>query len=379
MSQRGRVLVIGGGIGGLATALGLRQAGWEVEVFERAPALREVGAGIALWSNGLRALDRLGVGDAVRTAGLLHDGGAIRSAGGDVLLRLGAGAEGAVGALGCMIHRADLLDVLARAVGASTVRTGRTLHALEQEHGRVVAHFTDGSRAEGDLVVGADGIHSAVRTALFGEIPPRYAGYTVWRWVAPFPIERTHPGETWGSGARFGHAALPGGRVYVFATCDMPEGWKAARGERAELERIFGGWHAPIPDLVAGAPEGAILRNDCHDLPPLRAWGRGRVTLLGDAAHAMTPNLGQGACQALEDAVVLARWLGRGGDPESALRSYEAERRPRAVGFQKRSWSAGVVGQWAHPVAVRARELLARHVMSRLQGAQLRALEAVEL
>lgn len=380
MGDRGRALVIGGGIGGLATALSLRQVGYEVEVFERAPELTEVGAGIALWANGLRALDRLGVGDAVRGAGLLHDGGAIRNAAGEILMGLTPSPEVAPdGWLGCMIHRADLLAVLAAAVGPGAVRTGRVFRGYAERDGRVAAFFEDGTEAQGDLLVGADGIHSRVRAALGHPVAPRYAGYTIWRWVTDFPVHRTLPGETWGSGARFGHAALPHGRVYVFATADAPAGGRGGSGEVPELMRTFGAWHAPIPELIGAAEEVAILRHDCYDIRPLRSWGRGRCTLLGDAAHAMTPNLGQGACQALEDAVILGRWLTREADPERALRGYERERRSRTARFQSRSWSAGVLGQWAHPLAVGVREVLARRVLSRLQGAQMKEMMRVQL
>jgi 2-polyprenyl-6-methoxyphenol hydroxylase-like FAD-dependent oxidoreductase len=377
-----KALIIGGGIGGLATALSLRKAGLTVEVFERAPALEEVGAGIALWANGLRALDRLGVGEAVRAAGRLHDGGAIRSANGRVLLDLAGfslpGGEGG-GWLGCMTHRADLLSVLADAVGASTVHTGREFQRLELRQDRVTAAFSDGSVAEGDVLVGADGIHSEVRASLQGPVPLRYAGYTVWRWVAAFDEARVLTGETWGAGARFGQAALPGNRVYAYAAADAAPGGRGAAGERRELERLFGSWHDPIPALIEAADPEAILRHDCYDMRPLRAWGSGRCTLLGDAAHAMTPNLGQGACQALEDAVVLGRCVAPGGDVSAALRAYERERRRRTARFQNRSRSAGAMGQWASPLAVRTRSFLARRLLPHLQRAQMREMLDVEL
>ena len=374
----GRAVIVGGGIGGLATAISLRRAGWEVEVLERAPALAEVGAGIALWANGLQALDRLGVGERVRAAARRHDGGAIRNAAGDTLMVLSEPDTSAADEwLGGMIHRADLLAALADAAGA--VRTGAEVVGVAPSGDAVVTTLADGSTVESDVAVGADGIRSAVRRSILGDVPLRYAGYTVWRWVADFPSERLLAGETWGPGARFGQAALADGRAYVYATCDAPPGQHGAQGELPLLRERFASWHAPIPDLVNAAAEAEILRNDCFDIRPLRAWGRGRVTLVGDAAHAMTPNLGQGANQALEDAVVLGRCLARERDPERALRGYEAERRPRAARFQRRSWSAGALGQWSHPAAVRLREMLARRVLSRLQGRAMRTMQRVEL
>lgn len=375
--MRRHAVIVGGGIGGLAAALGLRAAGWEVTVLERAPRMEEVGAGISIWANGLRALDRLGVGEAVRAAAVPYHGGAIRTSAGDTLFEV-APPETLPGGewFGAMIHRADLLAVLAGAVGVEGIRTGSEVAGIETSGEGVVARLADGSEVAGDVLIGADGIRSTVRREILGEVAPRYAGYTIWRWVAPFPGARIRPGESWGSGARFGQAALPGERAYVYATLTAPAGGRGAAGERAELERVFSHWHHPIPDLIAAAPEDAILRNDAYDIPPLPSWGRGRVTLLGDSAHAMTPNLGQGACQALEDAVALSDRLGNAPDVERALRGYETQRRRRAASFQRRSRSAGAVGQWRHPLALRARELLARVVLSRLSEREMRAIAA---
>jgi 2-polyprenyl-6-methoxyphenol hydroxylase-like FAD-dependent oxidoreductase len=306
-----------------------------------------------------------------------YRGGAIRTSGGDTLFDVAAPEVLPDGRwLGAMIHRADLLAVLAGAVGADGIRTGAEVTGVESRGERVVARLADGSEVAGDVLIGADGIRSTVRRDILGEVAPRYAGYTIWRWVAPFPGSRLRPGESWGAGARFGQAALPGERAYAYATLSTPAGGRGAAGERRELERVFSGWHAPIPDLVAAAPEAAILRNDSYDLPPLRAWGRGRVTLLGDAAHAMTPNLGQGACQALEDAVALSEWLRDAPDVERALRGYETQRRRPTASFQRRSRSAGAVGQWRHPLALLARRVLARTVLSRLSEREMRAIAA---
>jgi 2-polyprenyl-6-methoxyphenol hydroxylase-like FAD-dependent oxidoreductase len=372
-------LVIGAGIGGLAAALGLRRAGWSVSVFERAPEIAEVGAGIAIWANGLRTLDALGVGAAVRALGLPDGEGWLRDWRGAPLLPLAtAEARARYPELGLMLHRADLHALLLEALGRDAVRLDARLVDLADDGEGVEAVFADGTRARGDLLVGADGLHSVVRARLHGEAPPRYAGYTAWRAVVPFDAARLRPGESWGRGARFGHAPLPDGRVYMFATRNAPAGERGRGGERAELLRTFGDWHDPIPALLDAVREEDVLRNDVYDRPVLRRWGRGRITLLGDAAHPMTPNLGQGACQALEDAVVLARHLAGGADAEPALRAYEAERAPRANAFVTRSRQAGAVGQWTHPLAVRLRTGLVRHVIGRLQPRQLAEMAAFQ-
>jgi 2-polyprenyl-6-methoxyphenol hydroxylase-like FAD-dependent oxidoreductase len=376
MATKGKALVIGGGIGGLAAALGLRRGGWEVEVYERAPEIREVGAGLTLWANGLRALELLGVGQAVREVSLPDAEGGVWSREGELLIpATGRELLERYGGL-VALHRAELQRLLLDALGAEHVRCGAELAGFAQDARGVTARFADGSEAAGDVLVGADGLRSAVRAGVHGAAPPVYAGYTSWRAVLPFPVDRLRPGETWGPGARFGRVPLRDGRVYWYATRNAPEGARAAGGEKAELREAFRGWHDPVPALVEATDEGAILRTDLYDRPPLRRWGTGRVTLLGDAAHPMTPNLGQGAGQALEDAVVLARSLADAGDVEPALRRYEAVRAPRANAFVVRSRRVGQIGQWEHPVAVRLRTWLARHVFPRMQAGQLEFIAA---
>lgn len=367
----GRALVIGGGIGGLAAAIGLRREGWDVEVYERADELRAAGAGVALWANALEVLDRIGVGDRVRATGVPNADGWVYDWRGERLLPVATPALRArFGELGFVLHRAELQEILLDALEPGVVRLGTEVQDVEEDGDEVVATFADGRTARGDVLIGADGVHSAVRTSLFGPRQLRYAGYTVWRAVVPFEADRLLPGETWGRGARFGRAPLGGDRAYVFATQNAEPGGRSADA-KAELRRLFGDWHDPIPELIEAMREEDILRHDISDLPLLDEWGRGRITLLGDAAHAMTPNLGQGACQALEDAVVLARWMGDGGAVEPALRGYEAERKPRVAEFVRRSWQVGRVGQWSHPVAVKLRAGLARHVLGRMQPRQI--------
>jgi 2-polyprenyl-6-methoxyphenol hydroxylase-like FAD-dependent oxidoreductase len=345
-----KAIIIGGGIGGLASAVALARRGWQVEVLERAPEFTEVGAGLSVWANGLRALDALGVGEAVRRHAALEGQGGIQDNGGRWLARTnGAELERRYGPT-VMIHRADLLAVLCAAVPAEALRSGVTVNGVQPDG--TVAHSGGESRA--DLVVGADGIHSVARRSVWPDAPPpRYAGYTAWRMITP-PVPVGESSESWGAGERFGYVPLADGRVYCFATANAPEG--ADGGGLPGLRRRFGGWHDPIPALLEAADPGAVLHDDLYELPPLAAYTGGKVALVGDAAHAMTPNLGQGAGQALEDAVVLAKTV----DGAGGLDAYDRLRRPRTQKIALRSHRIGVAAQWASPAAVTLRNTALR-------------------
>jgi 2-polyprenyl-6-methoxyphenol hydroxylase-like FAD-dependent oxidoreductase len=225
------------------------------------------------------------------------------------------------------------------------VRLGRTCVGFEQQPDRVIARFVDGTTAIGDLLVGADGLHSRIRATLHGESHPSYAGYTVWRAVVRFDPARITAGETWGPRGRFGIFPVRDGRVYWYASVNAPEGERAEPGERRLLQRVFDGYHDPIPALIEASAEESIVRNDSYDRPPLARWGEGCVTLLGDAAHPMTPNLGQGACQAIEDAIVLAERLRGAADVPGALRAYEQRRLERTRRIVERSRALGRLAQ----------------------------------
>ena len=309
-----------------------------------------MGAGLSLWPNGLRALDALGVGEPVRERARLSGQAGIRDAAGRWLSRTDTAAlERRFGPV-AMIHRADLLAVLRGAVPEPSLRHGVTVRRVSS--GGTVTHSRGASRA--DLIVGADGIRSAVRASIWPDAPrPRYAGYTAWRMVTP-PVQVDGSSESWGSGARFGYAPLPDGRVYCFAVANAREG-DPGQG-LAGLRTRFRDWHSPIPALLDAAAQDAVLHDDLYELPPLRAYTAGQVVLVGDAAHAMTPNLGQGACQALEDAVELATCLeGPGG-----LAAYDQARRKRTQMITLRAHRLGVAAQWASPVAVRLRNTALR-------------------
>jgi 2-polyprenyl-6-methoxyphenol hydroxylase-like FAD-dependent oxidoreductase len=313
-------VVAGAGIGGLTAAVALRRAGWTVTVLERARQLEPVGSGLGLGPNALHALDAIGLGGEVQRFSAVQGTGGIRRPDGRWLVRADLGAiADRFGAPQVMALRADLVGLLATRLPEGALRTGVTVTGVDaggpDQPARVAT--SDGDLVA-DLVIAADGIDSVIRRALFpGHPGPRYAGLAAWRFTVDAqaagacPVE---PAETWGRGALFGAVPLAGGRVYCYASAAVPPG-QAQANPVTELERRFGGWHEPIPALISSVAPAAVLRNDVYWIAePLAAYHRGRVALVGDAAHAMTPHLGQGACQAIEDAVVLAAMASPGAD-----------------------------------------------------------------
>jgi 2-polyprenyl-6-methoxyphenol hydroxylase-like FAD-dependent oxidoreductase len=352
-------IVVGGGIGGLSAAIALRRAGIQAEVHERATELREVGAGISLWPNATRQLRQWGLLDDVLRRGFVFARGEMRDARGAVLTAMHLPAADAPSVL---IHRADLHAILADALPRWAVRTGATFRRLRETAEGVEADFGEAGAAEGPFLVGADGLWSAVRAQLLADGEPVYRGYPVWRGVAPAgAVEWDALTETLGRGLRFGTVPVGGGRVAWWATANEPADTDdRAEGRKVKLLRLFGEWHRPIPRLIAATPEEEILKNGTCDRPPARRWGAGRVTLLGDAAHPTTPNLGQGGCLAIEDAAVLARCLTQTEDVPAALRAYERRRFRRTAWITRESLRYGRVAQWQHAGAVRLRETLFR-------------------
>lgn len=356
-------MVIGAGIGGLAVAAGLCAAGWDVTICERAAAIEPVGAGLALAPNGLRALDVLGAGDPVRAQAVPQEIG-IRAPDGRWLLRSSTGRM-VVERFGdpvILLPRARVVDALLSRVPARVLSLSTEVTSVRPGgHGAARVTTTVGD-LDAALVVAADGIGSATRAAMFPGHPGlRYAGFTTWRLLAG-PVAGPAPmAETWGRGTVFGVMPLADGRVYCYAAAPAAPGGRAG-DELAGLVRLFGAWHAPIPGLLAAAAPAAVLRHDVAELArPLPSFHDGRVALLGDAAHPMTPNLGQGACQALEDAAVLSR-LASGAGPDdvpSLLAAYTAARLPRTTRVVAWSHRAAAMTTWTARPAVAVRDAAA--------------------
>jgi 2-polyprenyl-6-methoxyphenol hydroxylase-like FAD-dependent oxidoreductase len=353
-------VIVGGGIAGLSTAIGLRRAGWQVTVLEQAGEFRPVGAGVVLQANGLRCLDVLGVGTAVRQGGRADISGGSRTSDGRWLARIEAGRlEQVLGTPAYGIHRAVLHEILLHALPEDVeVRTGARVTGVTAE-GDVAYQGPDGTvRITADLVVGADGIRSAVRKQLWpGTADPVALGVTAWRGVAPPWRGDLDVAISWGRGAEFGIVPLSDGRISWYAAVNAMPG-----SATAEIDARFLDWHEPIPALVAAT--STVIHDDLAWLAePLPTYVKGRVALLGDAAHAMAPHLGQGANQALEDAVVLADAVGR----PQGLAAFDRQRRPRSQQVARASRTIGRFGQQLqNPLAVAARNTLIRLIPPRL-------------
>jgi 2-polyprenyl-6-methoxyphenol hydroxylase-like FAD-dependent oxidoreductase len=368
------ILIIGGGIGGLAAAVALRRIGLAAEVYERAPEIREVGAGLSLWSNAMKALRWLGLEDAVRARSSPIENTTTRTDRGDLIAETPVGdMSSRAGAQSVCAHRADLQQILASALDSRQIHLNATCTGFASNGDGVIAQFADGQMAQGSLLIGADGIRSAVRDQLHGAAVPRYAGYFAYRGVAKGRFALLPPQHgvfILGRGAQIGAMHCGPERVYWFATVNAPVNTPTPEPAilKSEILRRFVGWCEPIPTIIAATEPAAILKGDIIDRPPAWPWGSGRVTLLGDAIHPTTPNLGQGACMALEDAVVLANSLAEYGPTPSGLRAYEVARRERTAMVTNRSYALGQMFQLENRLLIPLRNWLFRRRFGQRQG-----------
>ncbi|HEX2773147.1 MAG TPA: FAD-dependent monooxygenase [Micromonosporaceae bacterium] len=341
----GSAAIIGGGIGGLAAARALRGAGWQVRVFEKAPDVDAAGTALGMWPAAVAALDEIGIGAAVRRTGAPQEGGSFLRPDGSRIASVAATRRGAADPV-YLLSRPALLRLLVDGLPAGALRLDTDVddvRALQADH---------------DLVVVADGVFSRTRSALFGDTTrATYAGATAWRGTVAGAT--TTVTETWGPGQRFGITPREDGRTNWYASAVLPERSAAPAGELAELRDRFGGWHPGVRRILDVLREPDILRHDLYDLrPPLRTYISGNAVLIGDAAHAMTPDLGRGACEALIDAVTLARCVAGAPRIADGLATYDRMRRPPT---QRLARVSRLVGHMAHARRFRAaRDLAAR-------------------
>ncbi|WP_147915243.1 FAD-dependent monooxygenase [Ruania zhangjianzhongii] len=379
----GKIIVIGGGIGGLCAAIALRRAGIQVVVYEQAEQFSEIGAGIQVWVKGMQALRLLGVADAVRAAGAeVHqhqffnaDGVPLYSADLAALAR-DTGAPAPV-----MIARSALIDALATGIDADeSVRFGHRVSAVQQSDDKVRVEFAGGGSDEADLVVAADGINSTVRRLLFPAARIRTASYRYVRSLVehPAPFGNKVFAMFFGRGNRIAVGDCGDGALYWLVGLKRPTVDLGGAPEvlKADLLRRFETFPEGIGSVIEATPADSLIHHTVRDLQPIETWGRGRVFLLGDAAHATTPNLGRGSGVAMADAVVLADLLGAtdltdAGQLATVLEAYSRSRTPEAHALQRTSWRIGNITSWDNAVMTHARDLMMRTVVGRRQVAEI--------
>jgi 2-polyprenyl-6-methoxyphenol hydroxylase-like FAD-dependent oxidoreductase len=356
-----KAIVIGGGISGLNTGLGLRRAGVDAKIYDRASNLAslQAGGGMHLWNNGMRALDYLGQRERVEAAGegvdaftWYTDQGKLMGSGdvSELTRKLGIGATG--------ITRKDLHQALAQAADDDLIQYDSRCTGFEQDANGVTVRFEDGREERGDVLIGADGINSAVRQQVQGDSEPVYSGVTVCQAVCKTDEQIIKPriyGMQWGRGTRFGYYPILGGAFWYLLVAAPKDYFADPATRRQKCAQHLAGWAHPAEELLAAAPDDGLVVGNISDREPTRKWGEGRVTLMGDAAHAMTPFLGQGGGQGIEDAAVVTACLTEGDDIPSALRRYENLRFDRTAAITKRAGKIGETTSMKNPVACAVR------------------------
>ena len=356
-----KAIVVGAGIGGLAAAVGLEAAGVELVVIERTQPNERAGAGIALGPNALAALERLGAAEHVLAHGNTASGRMILDRRGRKL------SEGPW--RGGIVRRADLYEALLRRLHTE-IRYGTRCVGFAESGDAVEAQLEQAESERGDVLIGVDGLRSQTRAQLFGDGDPIYRGATSWRGIAQFehPLIADRIVESWGCGQRIGLQNLGHGWTYWFAARNAPAGTHEPGAEaKRQLLEWFRGWHEPVEAVLAATDPAEILQTDLYDRDPLPRWSTDRVTLLGDAAHPMTPDLGQGASQAIEDAVAIADCLGAATSVASALQAYEDRRREAAYEVMRRARRHFRISHLANPAVCHARDAAVRRLPAAVQ------------
>lgn len=371
-----KILIIGGGIGGLTTAIALQRKGISVQVFENAAEFKSLGAGIILAANAMKALEVMGLSEVIKSAGKLLKEGSILNDKGTVLSKVNVEeVTRQFGLHNFTIHRADLHQLLLSQLQPGTVVYQKRCVDVTQDATSVTATFADGSSATADCLLASDGVHSVIRQKLLPASTIRYAGYTCWRAVVqadPARVDLTRFTESWGAQGRFGIAPLTGNSVYWFACINAPQNSMEMKQKTIiDLQQHFQNFHNPIPYLLSLTKDNQLIQNDIIDIKPLKQLAFGRILLIGDAGHATTPNMGQGACQAIEDAATLMNQLGQETTIEQDFSTFEQKRLKRTEKINVASWQIGQIAQVANPLLASLRNGLMRLIPGSVASKQL--------
>jgi 2-polyprenyl-6-methoxyphenol hydroxylase-like FAD-dependent oxidoreductase len=383
MNQQKSIAIIGAGIGGLTLAIALHRKGIHAIVYENASEMKFLGAGLALAGNAIQSFKAIGLQDEVLAAGKILKKLSIKDHRGRVITT--ADAEYISAKLNIVnnfaVHRADLHEVLLQELPKEKLVLGKRAIDFQKHNNRVLVNFADGTSVDTDYVIASDGIHSIFRKKLVQNSEPRYAGYTAWRAVidqSETAINLDETLETWGRGKRFGIVPLTNNRIYWFATMNA-----SAKNERfknytpQDLVKEFEDFHLPIPQIIEETKNEQLIWSDIIDLEPLKKFAFGRIVLMGDAAHATTPNMGQGACMAIEDAAILAICMDEEKQIEKAFVNFEKRRISRTTKIVNDSWRLGKVAQLENPVLISLRNAVMKMVPPSVTEKQVKFLNDI--
>ncbi len=375
------ITIVGGGIAGLTTAIALNKAGFSTTIFEAAPEVKAVGAGLALAANAMKAFQKIGIAEDVIAEGRILPAFLLLDQQGKQLAKTNSEAlSKKYGVDNFTIHRADLHRVLLSKLDPSTVHSNKRIVDITTHGERTVLTFQDGSTHEAEVLVAADGIHSPIRKKLLPESKERYAGYTCWRAIIDnTKLQITESSETWGNNGRFGIVPLAHNKIYWFACINakaQDEKMKAFRV--ADLAAHFKDFHAPIPQILQETKDEHLLWKDINDLQPIHQLAFGNIVLIGDAGHATTPNMGQGACQAIEDAIILADELSKTDNVTAAFKAFEKRRIQRVHRIVNTSWTFGKIAHIENTLLISARNFLFRHIPASINEKQVQVVYEVD-
>lgn len=365
-----QITIIGAGIGGLTTALTFKQKGYQVTVYESAPEIKPVGAGIIMANNAMQIFSKLGIQHKIEKVGNKISSMKITDEKLNTISEIELNQfEKKYGVYNVAIHRSELLKVLAEEVGMENIKLSKRLSKIEQSDSFLLT-FEDGTTEKCDLVIGADGIHSVVRNQLFnlGEI--RDSKQICWRGISEVNLPEKYQYEayeTWGKGRRFGFVKINETKTYWFAVINE----QLVKNKEADLSDLYKNFHVDILNIISSTPKESIFLSKITDLKPIKKWQSKNVCLIGDAAHATTPNLGQGACQAIEDAYTIGKLLDSNKSINEVFEEYEKLRIKKAHNIVNTSWKLGKIAQLENNLGIWARNTIMRLIPKSANAKQL--------
>ncbi|SFJ73325.1 FAD-dependent monooxygenase [Myroides guanonis] len=373
MSQQ-QIIIIGAGIAGLTAAISLKKLGYKIVVYESSTTIKGIGAGLGLASNALKALQFLGLDQGISSIGTKVTASHIRDSRGRTVAIADATLVSEEDNQNFAVHRKDLHQYLYEQLEKSEVIPNKKLVNFTQSKEEVFVEFEDGTSDTADYLIATDGVGSTVRQQLLPNSKPRYAGYTCWRAIIKNPgLKLTDSSETWGKEGRFGYVALPNNLIYWYA-CINTHKHEVRNYTVKDLCKNFQNYYHPIPKILSDTLDKDLLQNDIVDIKPIHQFYFERILLMGDAAHATTPNMGQGACMALEDVAVLINELKQTTDVENAFQNFEKKRLKRTRFIINTSRKMGIVAQLENPILISIRNILFRNMPKAFVKRQMKIL-----